>query len=149
MRVDLRAVAALLTVLLHLLALAMLATLSWRLAPPDWPVVLYPVGADRLREAGEQIVEVDIHPALATRGLACEGSSYVGVGITADPRTERIILVGDNTPAARAGLRHGDIVLNPSAWREARHEGAVLRLVILRAGVRLEVAVLVGKICIG
>ena len=51
-------------------------------------------------------------------GLACSGSSYVGVGVLADPRTQRIILVGDDTPASRAGLQHDDIVLNPDVWRD-------------------------------
>lgn len=144
-----RAAAALLAVVLHWLLLVMLAAVTWRLTPPAEPASARQATAESLREAGEQLVEVDIHPGLTATGLACEGSSYVGVGITADPRTERIILVGDDTPASRAGLRHDDVVLNPQVWRQAHREGAVLRLLVLRGGLRLEVAVLVGKICIG
>jgi hypothetical protein len=69
--------------------------------------------------------------------------------VTAQPRTERIILVGDNTPASRAGLQHDDIVLNPEVWRDVHEEGALLHVEILRDGVKMAVSVLVGKICIG
>lgn len=137
---------AALTALLHLwlvFALQVAVTVVEPPLPPHEPT------ADALHEAGDQVVEVDIHPGLATPGLPCEGSSYVGVGITAEPATERIILVGDNTPASRAGLQHGDVVLNPSVWREARLEGSWLRLRLLRRGVQLEAWVQVGKICIG
>ena len=84
-----------------------------------------------------------------TSGLACAGSSYVGIGVTADPRTERIILVGDDTPASRAGLRRDDIVLNPHVWRGVHRDGALLELFILRDRVRMAVLVRVGTICIG
>jgi hypothetical protein len=103
----------------------------------------------RSSAAGGRVISVDISPTLATRGAACAGSSYVGIGITADPRTDRIILVGDDTPASRAGLRHDDFVLNPVVWRDAHVEGKLLRIEILREGYRLVVPVLVGKICVG
>lgn len=141
-----RSVAATLSVLLHLLVLAALATVTMN--GPTLPL-FPPVGADRLREAGEQVVDVDISPGLAATGLACEGSSYVGVGITAEPGTERIILVGDNTPASRAGLQHDDVVLNPAVWRDAHREGTLLRLLVRRGRMLIEVPVLVGHICIG
>ncbi len=149
MSVGTRAVAATLTVLLHLLILAMLAFVTMTVGPPPLPAFLQQLSAERLREAGEQIVDVDIHPGLSASGLVCEGSSYVGVGITAEPGTERIILVGDDTPASRAGLQHDDVVLNPAVWRDAHKEGALLRLIIRRGRILLEVPVLVGKICIG
>jgi TRAP-type C4-dicarboxylate transport system permease large subunit len=82
---------------------------------------------------------------LALRGIVCEGSSYIGVGVTADPRTDRIILVGDNTPASRAGLQHDDIVLNPAVWRDAHVEGTLLHVLVLREGGQRLVSVLVGK----
>jgi hypothetical protein len=85
---------------------------------------------------------------LSTTGLPCSGSSYVGVGVTADPRTERIILVGEDTPASRAGLQHDDIVLNPVVWRDSHQEGVLLRVEVLREGVTMTVPVRVGKICI-
>ena len=98
--------------------------------------------------AGEQIVSVDIGPGVSARGFVCTGSSYVGVGVTAELRTERIMLVGDDTPASRAGLQHDDIVLNPEVWRDAHGEGIVLQVAILREGVKMAVPVRVGKICI-
>jgi len=52
-------------------------------------------------------------------------------------------------PASRAGLQHDDIVLNPGVWRDAHREGALLHVVILRDGVKMAMAVQVGKICIG
>jgi len=107
------------------------------------------VGVDTLRDAGERLVTVEIVPGLSTRGLLCPGSTYVGIGITADPRTQRIILVGDDTPASRAGLQHDDIVLNPEVWSEAHREGALLRVLIVRDGIKRIVPVRVGWICIG
>lgn len=83
------------------------------------------------------------------RGRACDGSSYVGIGITTDPRTDRIILVGDDTPASRAGLRHDDIVLNPSVWQYAHVEGALLYMLVLREEGQVTVPILVDRICIG
>ena len=112
-----RAVAATLTVLLHLLILFALLRVTASTVKPPSPPAWHQAVVDRLHEAAERIVSVDIGPGVAARGLACAGSSYVGVGITAELRTERIMLVGDDTPASRAGLRHDDIVLNPEVWR--------------------------------
>ena len=143
-----RAVAATLTVLLHLLVLfALLRVTARAVKPPPVPTWQQAM-VDRLYETGAQIVSVDIRPGLSARGLPCAGSSYVGVGITADVRTERIMLVGDDTPASRAGLQHDDIVLNPEVWRDAHRDGIVLQVTILREGVKMTVPVRVGKICI-
>src|SRR6185295_17192158 len=90
------------------------------------------VGAERLRDAGDRLVSVDIRPGLSGSAPLCPGSSYIGVGVTADPRTERIIMVGDDTPASRAGLQRDDIVLNPSVWREAHEDGTLLLVHVLR-----------------
>lgn len=149
MSAESRLVGATLTALLHLLVLwALLRVAAGSEAPPQ-PPALQAASAEQLRDAGEQLVEVDIRPQLATqRGRACDGSSYVGVGITADPRTDRIILVGENTPASRAGLRHDDIVLNPSVWQHAHVEGALLLVLVLREGGQVTLPVLVGRICI-
>lgn len=143
-----RAVAATLTVLLHLAILFALLRVTTSVVKPLPPPVGQETSADKLYDAGEQIVSVDISPGLSARGFACAGSSYVGVGITVDPGTERIILVGDNTPASRAGLQHDDIVLNPEVWREAHRDGVVLHMTILREGVKMTVRVRVGEICI-
>ena len=122
-----RAVGATATVLLHVLILSALLGVTANAPRPPQPAASQERSADMLRDAGDQIVRVDIPSELSTRGLVCAGSSYVGIGITADPRTDRIILVGENTPAARAGLQHDDIVLNPSVWRDAHQEGRCFR----------------------
>lgn len=151
MRVVSRAVGAIVTVLLHLLVLFALVGVTASVVKPPLPPAAAEneTIADKLHGAGEQIVSVDIRPGLSTNGFVCEGSSYIGVGVTAQPGTERIILVGDNTPASRAGLQHDDIVLNPDVWRDVHEEGALLHMEILRDGVKMAVSVLVGKICIG
>jgi hypothetical protein len=144
-----RAFAAILTVLLHLLVLSALVRVTASPVKPPPAPAGQELTADKLYGAGEQTISVDISPGLSTSGLACTGSSYVGVGVTAEPGSERIILVGDNTPASRAGLLHNDIVLNPGVWHDAHREGALLHVWILREGVKMAVSVLVGKICIG
>ena len=149
MRFGPRAVAAILTVLLHLLILSALVRVTASVVKPPQPPAAQETSADKLHGAGEQIIPVDISPGLSMSGIACAGSSYIGVGVTADPGSERIVLVGENTPASRAGLQHDDIVLNPGVWRDAHKEGALLHLVILREGAKLAVLVRVGKICIG
>ena len=144
-----RAIAAVLTVLLHLLILFALIRVPASVIEPPRPATGQETTADRLHGEGEEIVKVDIRPGLSVRGRVCAGSTYVGVGVTATPDSDRIILVGDDTPASRAGLQPDDVVLNPEVWQEARTEGALLRMLILRAGVTRVVTVLVGKICIG
>ena len=147
MRPEPRAVAGLLSVLLHLLILSAfvrVATDSINTPRPSDQEAT----ADNLRGAGDRVARVELRPGLLTSGLPCSGSSYVGVGVTADPRTERIILVGDDTPASRAGLQHDDIVLNPAVWRNSHREGELLRVQVLREGVTMIVSVRVGKICI-
>jgi hypothetical protein len=132
MRAEPRAVAATLTVLLHLLILLALIRVTASVHKPPQPAAAHEMTADKLRSAGERIVSVDISSGLSTKGLVCSGSSYVGIGVTATPGSERIILVGDNTPASRAGLQRDDIVLNPGVWRDAHTEGALLRVLVLR-----------------
>ncbi|MEO8311233.1 MAG: hypothetical protein ABI520_08695 [Caldimonas sp.] len=138
-----------LTVLLHLLILFALLRVTMSVVEPPPQAAAQETSADTLRDAGERIVSVDIRPELSRRGLVCPGSKYIGVGITADPRTHRIIMVGDDTPASRAGLQHDDIVLNPEVWSDSRQEGALLRVLVLRDGVKTIVPVRVGWICIG
>ena len=142
-----RSVAAMLSVLLHLLMLSALVRVSAGLIDLP-PAPTHDAGADRLRGGGDGVARIELRPGRPASGLACSGSSYVGVGVTAEPGSERIILVGDDTPASRAGLQHDDIVLNPDVWRYARTEGALLQVMILRDGVTRVVAVHVGKICI-
>lgn len=143
-----RAVGALLTVLLHLLILVALLHVTTSIVAPPRPTAAQDIDADRLRDAGELIVSVDVLPGPSAGGMACRGT-YVGVGITADPRTQRIIMVGDDTPASRAGLQRDDIVLNPDVWLDAHRDGVLLRVLVLRDGVKTIVPVRVGLICIG
>ena len=136
-----------LSVLLHLLVMSVLVRVATHPIDAPQPPAQEPT-ADKLRGGGERIARIELRPGLAASGLACAGSSYVGVGVTADPRTERIILVGDDTPASRAGLQHDDIVLNPAVWQASHREGELLRVQVLRDGMTLIVPVRVGKICI-
>ena len=147
MRAEPRAVAAVFTVLLHLMILFALVRVT-AIAPPT-ATAEQEISADNLHGAGERLIRVDIHPAPSASGRACAGSSYVGVGVTVAPSSQRIILVGDDTPASRAGLQRNDVVLNPQIWEHAHPDGTLLRVDILRDGVRRAVWVRVGKICIG
>jgi hypothetical protein len=147
MRMAPSALAAMLSVLLHVLILSVLVRAATGSIDPPQPSE-QAATADKLRGAGERIARVELRPGLSTSGLACSGSSYVGVGVTADPRTERIILVGEDTPASRAGLQHDDIVLNPAVWRDSHMEGVLLQVQVLREAVTMIVPVRVGKICI-
>jgi len=146
-RLEPRSIAGVLSLALHALVLSAFVRAATNAIEAPRPPEHEPT-ADRLREAGQRIARVELRPGLLTSGLPCSGSSYVGVGVTADPRTERIILVGDDTPASRAGLQHDDIVLNPAVWRDSHREGVLLRVEILREGVSMTVSVRVGKICI-
>jgi hypothetical protein len=144
-----RVVAAALTVLLHVLIIAALLHVTTRALPPSPPAAWVQATAERLRDAGDRLVSVDLLPDASGGAPLCSGSSYVGVGITADPRTERIVMVGDDTPASRAGLQRDDIVLNPDVWGEARDEGSVLFVRVLReGGGQATLIVRVGRICI-
>lgn len=147
-RISHRAVSATLTVLLHALAFAALVHLGARPPAPPPAAAWFAMSAERLRDAGDRIVGVDLLADPSAGALACPGSSYVGVGITADPRTERIVMVGDDTPASRGGLRHDDIVLNPEVWREAHEDGAVLLVRVARESGQATLRVRVGRICI-
>jgi len=142
-----RALAAMLSVLLHLLVVSLLIRAAAGLIDPP-PPPAPETTADKLRGGGDRIARIELRPGLSASGLTCSGSSYVGVGVTADPRTERIILVGDDTPASRAGLQHDDIVLNPGLWQDSHREGDLLQVEVLRDGRTLIVPVRVGKICI-
>jgi hypothetical protein len=145
-----RAVAASLTVLLHVAIVFALTHVTAGVETSPAPPSAHAITVDRLYTAGDRVVSVDIvSPAPTASGLACAGSRYVGIGVTADPRTERIILVGDDTPASRAGLQHDDIVLNPEVWQQSLREGMVLHVLVLRDRGKFLIPVRVGTICIG
>ncbi len=74
-------------------------------------------------------------------------SSYVGIGIMSG-RDGAVIMVGDNTPAARAGLQVGDVIVNHEQIGPDRYSaGTPLFLRIARAGVSKTVVVVVGAVC--
>lgn len=151
MHVAPRAVAGTFTVLLHLgIVLALARVTAGTERPPPAPPTARGITVERLSTVGERLVDVDIVPSASTTGdPACAGSRYIGIGVTSDPRTERIILVGDDTPASRAGLQHDDIVLNPEVWDQTLREGMVLQVLVLRDRGRFVIPVRVGMICIG
>ena len=84
------------------------------------------------RSAAREVISVDTRPGQSTlSAMACDGSRYTGVGTTTEPKSERISLVGANTRASGAGMPHDDIVFNPIAWKDARAEGALLRVLVM------------------
>lgn len=99
---------------------------TWRYQGQEAPVKLR--GADR--------------PGM---GLACV-KSYIGVGVQMS-FTDRVIEVGINTPAERAGILAGDQVLNSPFDREDWRSQATVLLVVSRDGVTMPLTVAVGKIC--
>jgi M6 family metalloprotease-like protein len=82
--------------------------------------------------------------------LAVGQSGYLGVHVSADTRGQLVVAeVGDNSPAAKAGLRPGDVLVKvagralatPEALREqlqTRIPGEVLPLSVVRDGKPLE-----------
>lgn len=62
-------------------------------------------------KAGQGLVEAKIVAGEGLYGASCEGGSYIGLGFTVG-RNGFVLMVGENTPASRAGLTHGDVVLN-------------------------------------
>jgi hypothetical protein len=146
MRLEPRAVAAVLSVLLHVLILSALLHVAMAAVKPPQPPD--DTTASKLRGAGERVMSLELRPGMSASDLDCSDRSYIGVGVTSDPHTERILVVGENTPASRAGLQHDDFVLNPDVWRDSRRDGVVLHMLILREGVKMAVLVRVGKICI-
>ncbi len=80
-------------------------------------------------------------------GLACGGSNYDGLGIMTDG-FGRVIDVGPNTPAERAGLLRDDIFLNSEDfWPGKFKPGHNDVLKIRRGAQRLDLPVTIGVIC--
>lgn len=74
---------------------------------------------------------------------------YNGIGISYDSFIyQRIIKVGINTPAEKAGLQIGDKLADLSPIRDMYPIGTVLTLPIIRNGIMLYINVTIGKICI-
>jgi hypothetical protein len=77
----------------------------------------------------------------------CADGSYVGIGVL-DDLSGRILMVGENTPASRAGLRVGDVILNAAILGPNRYPaGAVIALRVRSDADQRFVDVRVGKVC--
>lgn len=128
------------TILLHLLLLLALL-----------PVVptQQPAGdTDRPQDVkslkgGQGLVEAKIIAGEGLSGASCQGGSYVGIGLTVG-RNGFIMMVGENTPASRAGLERGDVILNEGdLWIKEWKEGDI---VVIKLHNR-EVSMKTEKIC--
>lgn len=80
------AVAAILTVLLHLMIVYGLLHVRTPAVRPLQPPAAHQTKVNKLYDAGEQIVNVDIRQGLARSGSVCTSGSYVGIGITGSMR---------------------------------------------------------------
>lgn len=74
-------------------------------------------------------------------------NSYIGIGVLIASFRDRVLMVGENTPAERGGLLPGDYILNPSELGTNFEEGHVLNLRVSRDGVELAITVAVRRIC--
>lgn len=102
----------------------------------------------KLRGADKGLVPQEKTPeGLAiSGGDPCQDRSYIGIGVLVSV-LDRVLMVGDNTPASRAGLRVGDVVMNPEEFQKSRDEGTVLRLRIERDGVVQVIVMAAQRIC--
>ncbi len=81
-------------------------------------------------------------------GQECPDRHYTGIGVLTSSAEDRIIDIGPNTPAERAGLKRGDAILNPEVFQTDNYPpGAILHLRIRRDDGELEVRVVPAKIC--
>lgn len=79
--------------------------------------------------------------------LACAVTSYSGIGLVHNPQG-RIIDVGTGTPAGNAGLKEGDVILNPEVFDTNHYPpGTVLQLRLMRDGREIVLPVSPGRIC--
>jgi hypothetical protein len=142
-----RPICAALVLLLHALTvLALLPTSS--AAPPPQHTKPPPQAPERLTGADRDVtVRVKLPGPGNAGGISCTGGSYIGVGVMVSARDE-VMMVGERTPAERAGLMRGDKVMNGEVWtRDSNVAGTVLHLVIMRDGKQFERDVTVGRIC--
>jgi hypothetical protein len=128
------------TVHLSVLVPLFLHSCTHKSPPPKHPVEVQSGNARDMKLRGQQ--------SLAT-GLACGGETYKGVGIYVFPWDHRVLEVGPGTPAERAGIQQGDIILNDEELLGPdRHEvGTVLSLQVKRGLVVSSIDVTVEIIC--
>lgn len=142
------------TLALH--ALVLLAFVGLRIPgrtpPPQASGAEDSVVQIRLYTEADQI-HPDQPPAQGT-GVAiteepCNGDFYVGIGIVAGSYSGLVIVVAPGAPAARAGIRAGDEILNAEVLGANRYtEGTPLNLQVATAnGSQRWVSLRVEKIC--
>jgi hypothetical protein len=80
-------------------------------------------------------------------GLVCD-KKYTGIGILHSARGS-VLSVGYNTPAEKAGLLVGDIILNPEVFDGMYDgpKGTILNLRVLRGKDQLDIPIKMGTIC--
>jgi hypothetical protein len=137
----------------HLLVVSALHGATARIVPPPFWKPPERANEDaRLRDMSEHLVSVQIKPDTAEGQRladedACKGSSYIGMGVMLRFADGSIIAVGDHTPASRAGLHEGDILLNAPQVRQPHNEGDRLTLRVRRGLTEFLTNVRYGKIC--
>jgi hypothetical protein len=81
-------------------------------------------------------------------GWACGGRIYRGVGIKMAPWNGMVQEIGIDTPASRAGLEEGDVILNRGILEVDRYAaGTELVLDVQRGPLRLKLPIVVERIC--
>jgi hypothetical protein len=134
-----RATGAAVSALLHLAILAALfhAT-AVRPAPPSQHTAV----------DDEGIPDMHLSGMWDGNGWTCGGRIYRGVGIKMAPWNGYVQEIGVDTPASRAGLEEGDVILNRSILEVDRYEaGTELVLDVQRGGLRLSLTIVVERIC--
>lgn len=80
-------------------------------------------------------------------GLACT-DKYDGIGIHINYGSGEIVDVGHGTPAEKAGLKEGDILLDPDALGPNRFEpNTLMKVPIQRGDKKLIIIIPIGVIC--
>jgi predicted metalloprotease with PDZ domain len=81
-------------------------------------------------------------------GWICGGRIYRGLGIKMAPWNGMVQEIGIDTPASRAGLEEGDLILNRDILEVDRYAaGTELVLDVLRGKDRLRLTIVVERIC--
>ena len=71
---------------------------------------------------------------------------YTGIGIIYNPWKGDVTKVAKGSPAEKAGIKVGDILLD-SGIRDKYEEGTVITIPTLREGIIHDIPVTIGKIC--
>lgn len=146
-----RLAAAVLSIALHFALALTLVHVTAKVPPPPPKHTAWNEDKDEnaIHLRGAE-ASVDVKP-LAETGLfagqqTCPGKSYIGIGVVVGAGADVITLVGTNTPASRAGLRVGDLLIDAD-WSKREIEGSVLTFLVLRDGLQFPVTLTVARIC--